>query len=144
MHELSNIEIDNYFKTNPYYGGCMAKDEFKIKPNKFFIINMDNHTGEGTHWILCSNLNPRYCFFFDPFGAPMPEEVLYQMKKTKKKCFYSDVDLQALDSSSCGYFCCYFASQLCKGRSPVDILYDDFDPRFPNSNEKTIKKKFRK
>ena len=36
------------------------------------IINLDSNNGPGTHWACYVD-----CFYFDPFGLPPPENILF-------------------------------------------------------------------
>jgi hypothetical protein len=128
MRELSNIDIDEIFHNVTQYAGCFMKDALPSKPKfgKFYIINLDNSDGEGTHWVLCSFLNKDYNFYFDPFGLAPPISILKFLKSNSKPILTFDIDLQNIKSSSCGWFCCYVARQLIEGRKLIDILYDDF------------------
>ena len=79
MRELTNYDIDAFFQRlgNKSYGGCLAKDRLHVETRKyagldirkFYIINMDNSDGEGTHWVLCSLINKDIGVYFDSFGV---------------------------------------------------------------------------
>jgi hypothetical protein len=60
------------------------------------------------------------------------------MKTSGKKCFYNDVQIQDLNSTSCGYFSIYFAMQLLKGRKIEDIIVNDFDINDTKKNEQLL------
>lgn len=68
LKELSNVDIDNYCKSIPNYGGCLSKNELPNSglPQKFFVINMeDSDKGGGTHWVLLDNRKPHEVNYFD-------------------------------------------------------------------------------
>lgn len=152
MKELSNIDIDSYFRNFPTYGGCIDKAEIVRYEGskKFYIINLDKLRGQGTHWVLCSMLRPDIGIYIDPFGAPPPNIVVRWMKRHRKTNIYSTVDIQDIKSDNCGYYCIYIAEQLCRGmgsqgqqscenshRLLLDIL-SDFDPIDHKANERLI------
>jgi len=146
LTSLYDSQIDNVFKKYPQFGGTISRLDLKLsdaKKNKFYVLNMDGEHSGGTHWVLLSNIDPKTVIYFDSFGAPPPENIYKFMKKTGKQCLYNDMQLQDINSSSCGWFDIYVMQQLLKGRPIDDILFDDFTID-PKKNELLLKKYFRK
>jgi hypothetical protein len=139
IHALSDLEIKDYFKNNKYFGGVLPKDKLFNLKNKFYIVNMQNDIDPGTHWVLCFNVDKDTCIYFDPYGLPPPENVLKRMLRTDKKCIRSDVQLQNLNTSYCGYFCIYVAERLLNGDSLNYIVTKIFNKKDLNKNEKLLK-----
>jgi hypothetical protein len=54
---LSDLELTEYTRelNIPYFRGVYMKDQLpnKIQKNESMIINLDNSSGPGTHWV-CS------------------------------------------------------------------------------------------
>lgn len=130
MKPLSNYDIDKYFRRNLFYGGCISKDLLHLEERKygnlanirkFWIINLDDSTGEGSHWVLLSFLNPDIGVYFDSFAVDCPQEVLRFMKKHRQRNVMNENIIQDLDSTNCGYYACYVAEELCKGRLFMDV-----------------------
>lgn len=111
LKAISNIQIEHYYKNNPYFGGIYMKDEIpRLQHQKFYIINLDSSTGNGTHWVLVYNVAPDEIFYFDPMGIPYPpRNVLDAMRKTKKPATFNIDDIQSMRSESCGYYCMFIA-----------------------------------
>ena len=83
---------------------------------KFYIINLDDETGPGTHWVLMYNIqNPP--IYFDSFGVWPPRE-LYQIKNL----LFNEYRVQKLDSNLCGLYVIYIVDELLKKREFMDIL----------------------
>ena len=62
-HALSNFEIDSYFSGRPEYGGTYSKDMLPNKmENKFYIINLDDSTGLGSHWVFGDGIEANNIF----------------------------------------------------------------------------------
>jgi hypothetical protein len=143
---LYDYQINDVFKQCKNYGGCIARMNLKqsdAKKHKFYVLNMEaNPNSSGTHWVCLWNCNQKYVFYCDSFGAPPPENVVKFMKKTGKECLYSDMMLQDMNSSSCGWFCVFSLLELLKGKSPVDILLKDFTIN-PTTNERLLKNYFK-
>lgn len=83
-----------------------TKDSFigKIK-NGFYIVNLDNITGPGTHWAVffCHN---NYVVYFDSFGLSPPMDIIQFCNK--KQIIYSTDHIQDIKSDACGYYCIAF------------------------------------
>lgn len=48
-YELSNVDLDKALgHYGPSYGGTYSKDQLPRPADKFYIVNMENHTGGGT------------------------------------------------------------------------------------------------
>lgn len=141
--ELTNFDLMRYFtnkKTGlPYkkFGGIYSKDELAdITPeNKFYIVNMDDSKGPGSHWVLVYNCRPKQIMYFDSYGVPPPEEVLRFMRRARtsgtksdrsprKKLFYNTLQIQTFDDDHCGYYVAYVAKMLMDRRSFLDIILD--------------------
>jgi hypothetical protein len=69
-----------------------------------YIVNLQDSTaGTGTHWMLLI-LKRGESFYFDSYGAPMPEDVIDFAKKLNEKLAYSQFIVQDFDSQLCGYY----------------------------------------
>ena len=138
LHALSNIEIDNYFKDEPLYGGCYANNNLPKLENKIYIINYDDDGEKGSHWVCISNLHTDYIIYFNSFGLPPKDNVLKWIKKAKNKtAVMNDMTIQNVNSDSRGWWCIYVLNRLLKGDTLISILYDleDNDELFEDENE---------
>ena len=116
---LSNVDIENYYKGNPHWGGVHMRDEFATMKleDKFYIANLDDSTGPGTHWTLIFNVpipddNPDLTIYADSYGVYPPNDVLAFLRQSHRPMVYTSDQYQSLDSTACGWFCCYIADQL--------------------------------
>lgn len=142
LGELTNFAIDRHLGRYRNYGGTIMKNEIVGKSyNRVWVINLESTTqGDGTHWTLCYPYS-NALVYVDPFGEPPAQCVCDWMKKSKRTCFYSDVDMQSLSSSSCGWWCIYMVEQLEKGRRP-DVVLDGFTPDHFRQNEAFLRQYF--
>jgi hypothetical protein len=102
----SNTELLDILKNdNIKINGVFAKDKLK-KPLKdgFYIINLDNSTGEGTHWTALYKINDGFSLYYDSFGFPAPEEIEDLLHKYE----YNKKQIQDIKSTSCGFYCIAF------------------------------------
>lgn len=103
----SNIELLNILqKENIIINGIYAKNQL-TKPLKdgFYIINLNNSNQDGSHWTVLYKINDSYSLYFDAFGFKAPEIVenllLY-------KYDYNKIQIQDINSTSCGFYCIAF------------------------------------
>jgi hypothetical protein len=141
LRTLSNVQINKRLSRYKNYGGCISRNQIAGKSySKVWVVNMQSSTqGDGTHWCMIYPLKDSL-LWFDSFGMIPPTDVSDWMKRSGLKCVYSNVQLQALTASSCGYWCEYVIQQLEKGRPILDILYSFTNN--PAKNEVELAKDF--
>jgi hypothetical protein len=124
---LSNYDIDNTLSHLKDYRGCFPKDQLprKIKSREYAVVNLDDSTGPGTHWVAVVN-DPKCDFveFFDPFGMMPSTEIHKYMKTAGKDIRYNNNQLQDTLSVRCGYFCCHYITERSGGKTPLGVLYE--------------------
>lgn len=84
------------------------EDIYKIGEEGYYVINLDEKTGPGTHWTTMY-YNPKFTFYFDSFGLPPPQELI---EKTDDKIVYNSSQYQNMKSVLCGYYCIMFINEL--------------------------------
>lgn len=143
LKELSNVDIDNYCKHLPNYGGCLSKNELPKTglPSKFFVVNMqDSDKGGGTHWVLLDNRAPSAVQYFDSMGEVPPQKVKKLMNGTKKPQVINRFEIQPMGSVTCGWYCIAAARALTKGNM------EDFIAKFSmtdfKKNDRLLKRLF--
>ena len=75
-HRLTNYEIQKYYQNEPRFNGVYSRDNLsnKIKYGAS-VINLDEHSDIGTHWIDLYILNDKVNYF-DSFGVEhIPKEI---------------------------------------------------------------------
>ena len=61
----------------------------KLKPNQFFIINLDNSDGHGTHWTALLMKDNNNAFYYDSYGLVSGHEVNSYADKYKLNLYYN-------------------------------------------------------
>jgi hypothetical protein len=126
LKELSDNQIDAYLKKYKLYKGSYGCLKLPKIETGIYIVNIDRDpNGQGTHWVLVDNLQPKKITYFDSFGQIPNSNTNKFMKSSKKQMYYNTTDYQAIKSQACGYYCIYLAEQLFKGR-PFDSIIHDF------------------
>jgi len=135
-NELTNTDIDNLAKqfNIPNFLGCYIRDETpKLKVNQSVIVNLNGRS----HWVALIRLPDGY-FYFDSFGIIGPQ-ILDHLDYT-----YSEVDLQKISSTACGWFCLGFLLSMNRG-GKGEKMYEEFIMAFksPEDNDVTLKRRFK-
>jgi hypothetical protein len=93
LADILNVKI-NQIKT---------KDNFIGKAKLgFYICNLDDVTGPGTHWVTFLVLD-KYVVYYDPFGLSVPKQVITFIGKNRQIVYNSD-QIQHIKSEACGYY----------------------------------------
>jgi len=144
---LDNEQIDVIYTTffpevYPAYAGCYAKDEFKhlkvkAELGRFYIVNLDNSKGPGTHWVLLYCALKNHILYFDPFGAPPPKDIVHLVHPLHKQIIFSDDVLQNTHTELCGHYCIYISVELyIKKRDIRSIIMHDFTKNSTKNDER--------
>ena len=118
-HPLTNFEIQKY-ENEPRFNGVFSRDNLlehsftKIKDGAY-IINLDEHSNIGTHWVALHMTNNNVTYFDAVEAEHIPKEIkaFIKNKNIKTNIFR----IQVYDSVMCGYFCIKFIDFMFKGKS---------------------------
>ena len=114
--------------------GCLSADYIpeNIPQNKLLIVNSDNSTSPGTHWMLLANENHEL-YFGDSLGQSIS---CYKNLKPLKQTVTYLVTKQLQKSDLCGLYSIYFAYILYRNMTDFDvndyIIMKFFAPFFYN------------
>ena len=106
-HPLTNFEIQKYYQNelrcNSFYSG----DNLPKLEDRAYVINLDEYSDIGTHWVALYIQNNYDFTYFDSFVVEhIPKEVkIFLGNKNLKTNFFR---IQAHDTIMCGYFCIGF------------------------------------
>ena len=82
-HPLTNFEIQKYYKNEPRFNGVFWRNNLpkKIK-DRAYVINLDEYTDVGTHWIalFCNRNDIVYFDSFDVEHIPVEIKNLLEIK----------------------------------------------------------------
>ena len=140
---LSNFDLlewIDYLKI-PKFTGIYSRDSHDhIHRTGCCIINLDDKTGNGTHWVA-TLVKPKLkmIYYFDSFSLPPPLEFIEYAKRLKMSyLFHSGYSFQDINSVRCDLR--NFLDNIHK-MSFYDCL-KVFDLKNPQFNEKLIKDYF--
>ena len=97
-------------KISRSFNGTFSIDNIPVFDDDVFsiIINLSKQNEIGTHFIAVYVLENKI-IYFDSFGNQLDNSSLKgYLKKYKKSIIFSNIQLQNLQSSHCGFFCIAF------------------------------------
>jgi hypothetical protein len=135
-NELTDDDIDDLAKQFkiPNFLGCFIRDETpKLKVGESCIINLNGRS----HWTALIRLHDGL-FYFDSYGVIAPKIL------DGYDYIYTETDLQAMNSSACGWYCLGFLLSMNRGGDGMK-MYAQFVDAFksPEANDITLKKRFK-
>ena len=87
---------------------CLIEDlDLSDKNKHYYIINLTPNEKTVGHWLALCCL-PTKIFYFDSFGGKVPDIIKRQAKELNKKLYVSKLQIQKLEESNCGWYCCLF------------------------------------
>ena len=109
-HPLT-IEIHKYYQNEPRFNGVYSRDNLPKIKDGAYVINLDEYSDIGTHWVaLYVHNNVTY---FDSFGVEhIPKEI---------KAFIGRSLSIAYDSIMWGYFCIGFIDFMLAGKTLTEF-----------------------
>ena len=116
---LTNFEIQKYYQNEPRFNGVYFRDNLPKIKDGVYVVNLDEYSDTGTHWIALYVLNSDVTYF-DSFGVEhIPQEIkaFIGNKNIKTNIFR----IQAYDSIMCGYFCIGFIDFMLAGKTLTDF-----------------------
>ena len=122
-HTLTNFEIMKYYENESRFNGVYSRDNLSKIKNGAYIINLDEYSDIGTHWVALW-VNNNNVTYFDSFGVEhIPKEIIKFMENRNIKT--NIFRIQAYDSIMCGYFCIGFIDFMFNLFFPYDFKNDD-------------------
>ena len=127
-HPLANFEIQKYYENKSRFNGVYSRDNLPNKINDgAYVINLDEHTDTGTHWIALF-CNKNKIIYFDSFGV---EHILKEIKEfiDNKNIKANIYRVQSNNSIMCGYFCIGFIDFMLAEKTLTDYtnLFSPYD-----------------
>ncbi len=126
-------------KMNIPLADVVFKDELPepMQMNEVYIINLENmfdingEPNDGSHWVMAQIVEypnkKKEAIYFDPYGAPPPENVKKVMKKSSglNSIPHTSPDIQSLMNNACGFYCLAMAHFINASQYRSKDLYTD-------------------
>ena len=98
-HPLANFEIQKYYQNEPRFNGAYSLDNLTKIKDGAYIINLDEYSDTGTHWVAL-DVNNNNVTYSDSFGVKhIPKEIKEFVKN--KNIIANILRVQAHDSVMC-------------------------------------------
>ena len=135
-YRLTNFEIQKYYKNEPKLNGVYSRDNWPKIKDGAYIINLDEYSDIGTHWIALWVNDNNNVSYFDSFRV---EHISKEIKTfiNSKNIKINIFRIQAYDSIMCGYFCIGFIDFMFKGKTLTEYT-NLFSPNDFKKNDDII------
>ena len=102
-YPLTNFEIQKYYQNEPRFNGVYSRDNLPKIKDGAYVINLDEYSDIGTHWVSLYVRNNDVTYFHS-FGVEhIPKEIkTFVSNKNIKAIIFR---IQAYNSVMRGYFC---------------------------------------
>ena len=119
-----------YYQDEPRFNGVYSRDNLPKIKDEAYVINLDEHSDIGTHWVSLYVYNNDVTYF-DSFGVEhIPKEIKAFLGRSLS-ITTNIFKIQAYDSIMCGYFCIGFIYFMLAGKTLTE-----FRNLFPPNNFK--------
>ena len=114
-HPLTNFEIQKYYHNQAKFNGVYSRGNLPKIKDGAYVINLDEQSDIGTHWIALYILNNDVSYF-DSFGVEhVPKEIkAFIANKIIKTNIFR---IQVYDSIMCVYFFIGFIDFMLVGKT---------------------------
>ena len=131
------MKIQKYYQIEPRFNGVFSRDNLQKIKDGAYIINLDEYSDIGTHWVAL-HVNNNNVTYFDSFGVEhIPKEIKEFVKN--KNITANIFRIQAYDSVMCRYFCIGFIDFMFKGKTLTEFR-NLFSPNSFEKNDDMILK----
>jgi len=119
---LSNFENEDAVKKIGLKNirGVFLRDTLprKTKRNECAIMNLDDTSGNGTHWVMWFKRGNDK-FYFGSFGSSPPTELKNYLNRN---VFYPTEQIQPRQAVICGHLCLFVVKRMQKGKHIQEII----------------------
>ena len=63
-HPLTNFEIQKYYQNEPRFNGVYSRDNLPKIKDGTYVINLDEYSDIGTHWVALYIMNNDVTYFW--------------------------------------------------------------------------------
>ena len=115
-HPLTNFEIQKYYQNEPRFNGVYSRDNLPKIKDGAYVINLDEYSDIGTHWIAFYALNLELNMSQNKFKTLLVIKILRDLRSQK-----NSFRIQTYDSVISEYFCIGFFDFMLKGKSATNF-----------------------
>ena len=126
-------------ETKKYFIGVFARDELphQLTYPCCFVLNTQNRSEHGEHWLAFLYNSKRICYFFDSYGlSPYFYNLNNYVENSSNNVVWNMRRLQG-ESNYCGFYCILFLIYAC--RNKLGTFFNKFNLKL-NENDFIITK----
>ena len=136
-HPLTTFEIQKHYQIQPRFNGVYSRNNLKKIKDGAYVVNLDEYSDNGTHWITLYIQNNDVTYF-DVFRVEhIPKEIIAFIgnRNIKTNIFR----IQAYDSIMSEYFCIALIDFMLAGKTLTEFT-NHFSPNNFKRNDDVILK----
>ena len=115
-HPLTNFKIQKNYQNEPRFNGVYSRDNLPKIKDGAYIINLDEYSDIGTHWVALYMQNNDVIYLI------LSEQNIFQKRLGHLAVIKTNIfRIQANDSIMCGYFCIGFIDIMLTGKTLTDF-----------------------
>ena len=118
-HPLTDFEIQKYYQNKSRFNGVYSRDNLPKIKDGAYVINLDEYSDIGNHWIALYVLNNSVTYFDSSGVEHIPKEIKTFIRKKNIKT--NNFRIQTYDSIMCGHFCIGFIDFMLAGKTLTDF-----------------------
>ena len=121
-HPLTNFEIQKYYQNESKFNGVYSRDNLPKMKDGAYVINLDEYSDIGTHWVALW-VDNNDVTYFDSFGV---EHIPKESKAFVDRSLSISTNIfwiKAHDSIMCRYFCIGFIDFMLAGKTKFTNLF---------------------
>ena len=117
-YPLTNLEIQKYNQNEPRFNGVYSRDNLPKIKDGAYIINLDEYSDIGTHWVALYVQNNNVTYF-DSFGVEhIPKETKIFINHPSSYASHNkNIKTNIFRIQACGYFCIGFIDFMLAGKT---------------------------
>lgn len=123
---MNTGDLNKHLKHLDCFIGTFPRDmlpQIKKRPAAF-VINTDDSSSPGEHWVAVYLPEYGVAEYFDSYGLPpMSEDIHHFLNSVSPSGFlYSNVTLQSVNTETCGQYCILFITARCNDIDLVHVI----------------------
>ena len=126
-HPLTNFQMQKYYQNWPRFNGVYSRDNLPKIKDRAYVINLDEYSDIGAHWIALYVQNNGVTYFDSSRVEHIRKEIktFISNKNIKSKYF----SIQTYDSIMWGYFRIGFIDFMLTGKTLTEFT-NHFSPKY--------------
>ena len=125
--EIYNAALSDNFVKDYGFLGVYALDKVPVRAITSYpytvIINTDDSTQPGSHWVAIHKDIMQRGYYFDSFGFPPKLDDLLATMDSCADWTYNSFRLQSYASTVCGQYCLFFVTHIARGYDMEHIVH---------------------